>query len=455
MSDNKLQGNNNVQAIEGGKGDPAANLPTSSKKVILVGLIFVALFFGGLGTWAAMAELQGAVIATGNIIVEAYRKQVQHREGGIVQEILVREGDTVEKGQVLIRLDGERERATRDLYRGQMDSLLARQARLRAEKDKEQSITWPQALKERADKTEVKENMETEQEIFETRLAAKQSKIKLNRARISQLQSQIRGQERQLKSVAKTIDSLDEEIQVKSELLEDRYLDRSQVMELQRNLHSYQVRRDELETEIEQAREKIKELELEIEDLEKEYTQESAAELGKVRQSILELREKLRPAEDACRRLEITAPASGVVVNVNVRTEGGVIQGGEPLMEIVPQESALIVSAQVQPDQIDDVQEGQLANVRLQAFSRRYTKKVSGEVTYVSADRVEPKDQRTPPHYLAYIELDQESLQNAIEDTAKLTPGMPAEVYIQTEAKTVLSYIMSPITESMDRAFRE
>ncbi|MFO7802541.1 MAG: HlyD family type I secretion periplasmic adaptor subunit [Desulfovermiculus sp.] len=431
------------------------NLPTSSRRVIIAGLIFVALFFGGLGAWAAIAELQGAVIANGNIIVEAYRKQVQHREGGNVQEILVREGDRVEKGQVLIRLDGEKERATRDLYRGQMDSLLARQARLRAEKDKEQSISWPKSLKKRAEEQEVKENIETEQEIFETRLAAKQSKIKLNQARISQLKSQIRGQKRQQESISKTLDSLDEEIEVKSDLLKERYLERSQVMELERNFHSYQVRRDELETEIEQAREKIKELDLEIEDLEKEYTQESAAELGEVRQSILELREKLRPAEDACRRLEITSPAAGVVVNMNVRTEGGVIQGGDPLMEIVPRESALIVSAQIPTDKIDDVRKGQQASVMLSAFPRRYTPKVDGEVSYVSADRIEPKDQKTPPHYLAYIKLDENSLRNAIEDTTKLTPGMPAEVYIQTDAQTVLSYILSPITESIDRAFRE
>ncbi|MFP4428456.1 MAG: HlyD family type I secretion periplasmic adaptor subunit [Desulfovermiculus sp.] len=430
-------------------------LPTSSRRVIIVGLIFVALLFGGLGTWAATAKLQGAVIATGEIIVESYRKQVQHQEGGTIDKILVREGDLVEKGDVLVRMDGERVRAERNLYRGQMDAMLARQARLRAEKDQESSISWPKSLVDRSDVQEVQENMETEEEIFESRLAAKESQVLLNRSRINQLQTQITGQERQIQSVQKTIASLEEEIEVKSDLLEGRYLDRSQVMELQRNFHSYRVRRDELKTEIEQSRERIKELELEIEDLEKQYIQEAADQLGDVRQSILELREKLRPAEDACRRLEIKAPASGTVVSMEVRTEGGVIRGGDPLMEIVPNDSSLIVSAQVEPGKIDDVRTEQKASVMLSAFPTRYTPKVDGEVTYVSADRIEPKQQNTPPYYLAYIQLDKQSLNNAIDDPNKLTPGMPAEVYIQTEPQTVLDYILSPITESIDRAFRE
>ncbi|MFW5819271.1 MAG: HlyD family type I secretion periplasmic adaptor subunit, partial [Desulfovermiculus sp.] len=416
-------------------------LPTSSRRVIIVGLIFVALLFGGLGTWAATAKLQGAVIATGEIIVESYRKQVQHQEGGTIDKILVREGDLVEKGDVLVRMDGERVRAERNLYRGQMDAMLARQARLRAEKDQESSISWPKSLVDRSDVQEVQENMETEEEIFESRLAAKESQVLLNRSRINQLQTQITGQERQIQSVQKTIASLEEEIEVKSDLLEGRYLDRSQVMELQRNFHSYRVRRDELKTEIEQSRERIKELELEIEDLEKQYIQEAADQLGDVRQSILELREKLRPAEDACRRLEIKAPASGTVVSMKVRTEGGVIRGGDPLMEIVPNDSSLIVSARVEPGKIDDVRTEQKASVMLSAFPTRYTPKVDGEVTYVSADRIEPEQQNTPPYYLAYIQLDKQSLNNAIDDPAKLTPGMPAEVYIQTEPQTVLDYI--------------
>lgn len=430
-------------------------LPTSSRKIILLGLVFVAIFFGGLGTWIATAEIEGAVIAPGEVIVESYRKLVQHLDGGIVQEILVREGDLVQKGQVLIRLDGERVRASRDLYRGQMDVLLAREARLVAEKEKTGRIRWPEELLARRDVPEVAESMKTEEEVFFSRRASMESQQNLYRAQIVQLQSQIRGNENQLRSIESTIASLEEEIAAKRPLLEGRYLDRSHIMELERALNSHRARRDELESAVTLAGERIEELELKIADLETRYVDEAVSRLAETRQAIMDLRERLRPAEDACRRLEITAPEAGVVVNLNVRTEGGVIQGGQPLMEIVPRNSGLIVSAMVAPDKIDDVEVGQRASVALSAFAMRYTPKVDGTVTYVSADRVVPQSPYIPPHYLAYVALDVESLDRAIEDITRLTPGMPAEVYIQTEARTVLDYILTPITESMNRALRE
>lgn len=436
-------------------GRKEIKLPTSSKNVIILGLIFVALFFGGLGGWVATAKLQGAVIAPGEVIVETYRKQVQHLDGGIVKEILVREGDMVEQGQVLIRLDGERVLANRDLYRGQMDALQARQTRLQAERQEQTSISWPDSLLERSHMPEVKENMESEQEIFSSRLASQKSQIGLHQVQIRQLESQAEGQRRQLESTKDTIAILEEEIAAKTPLLEERYLDRSHIMELQRALNSNRARQDELETSIALAEERVEELDLKIEDLRVRYIEDAAYRLGEVRQVILELREKLRPAEDASRRLEIKAPESGVLVNLKVRTEGGVIQSGEPLMEIVPKDSGLIVSARVAPDKIDDVMLGQRASITLSAFPTRYTPKVDGIVTYISADRIDPGRYETPPYYLVYLELDPDSLHEAIHDPGRLTPGMPAEVYIQTDEKTVLTYILTPITESLDRAFRE
>ncbi|EFI34244.1 type I secretion membrane fusion protein, HlyD family [Desulfonatronospira thiodismutans ASO3-1] len=456
MSENKLQRNNNVKAIEGDKGDQkTVNLPTSSRNVIIAGLLFVALFFGGIGVWAATANLEGAVIAQGDIIVETYRQQVQHRDGGIVKDIKVREGYQVEKGDVLITLDGEEVRAQRDMYRARMDSFLARQARLMAEIQNADSIEWPLALLERSHLPDATESMESEEQIFKSRMEAKNSRIELLRAQINTQNSLIHGRERQLQSIEDTISSLEEEIQAKDPLLEGGFIDITEILELQRTLNSNRANKEELTTEIDQAEERIKELELEITDLEKSYAQEAASELGDVRQEIVDLREQMRPAEDAARRLNVTAPKAGVVVNLEVRTEGGVIQGGEPLMEIVPRDTGLIVSAKVDPDKIDDVRKGQDASVMLSAFPRRYTPKVKGVVTYVAADRTEPEQRDEPPYYLTYVQLDQQSLKDAIDDPGKLTPGMPAEVYIQTEAQTVMSYVLSPIIDSMDRAFRE
>jgi len=455
MSNNNLQESQNKIADTDKKEAQGVNLPTSSRNVIIFGLLFVGLFFGGIGGWAATASLEGAVIAPGDIIVETYRQQVQHRDGGIVKKIKVREGDYVQKGDVLITLDGEEIRAQRDMYRARMDSLQARQARLMAEMENAGFITWPPELLERSHLDDAAESMESEEEIFRSRMAARNSKINLLQAQIDTQEALIQGREEQLGSVRETIESLKEEIQAKDPLLEGGFIDITELLELQRELNSNRARVDELGTEISQSRNRIRELQLEIEDLKKDYAQEAASELGEVRQSIVDLREQLRPAEDAARRLEITAPMSGVVVNQEIRTEGGVIQGGEPLMEIVPQETGLIVSARVNPDDIDDVRKGQDASVQLQAFPRRYTQKVVGEVTYVAADRVEPQERDEPPHYLTYIQMDPHSLAEAIGNPDKLTPGIPAEVYIQTEAQTVLSYVLSPIIDSMDRAFRE
>jgi HlyD family type I secretion membrane fusion protein len=448
MPDNHTQG-----AASG--ADEKAGVPKSSRKVIALGLLFVALFFGGLGTWAALAKLQGAVIAPGEIIVEAYRKQVQHLNGGIVKEILVREGNRVEEGQVLIRLDGESVLASRDMLKARMDSLQARQARLTAEIELDDRTQWPEYLQQRAHLPNVAKSMKIEKRIFDANLAAKNSQKQLRLAQIERHQAMIKGRQKQLGSIHATISSLKQELEAKKTLLKEKFIDQPQVMELERTLNTHQARIDELETEISDSRETIDALRLEIKDLDKRYAQEAARQLGPLRQEIVDLREQIRPAEDAARRLEITAPASGIVVNMHVRTEGGVIRGGEPLMEIVPLKSSLIIAARVLPDKIDDVRMGQSASVMLSAFPMRYTPKVEGRVTYVSADRIEPARQGEIPHYLVYIKMDPESVRHAIGDETRLTPGMPAEVYIQTEAQTVLSYILTPITESMNRAFRE
>lgn len=430
-------------------------LHTSTKKLIIVGLILIFTFFGGLGSWMAITKLQGAIIAKGEVIVEGYRKIVQHQEGGIVKKIYVREGDFVEKGQILIRLDGESILASRDLFRGQLYALLAQQARHEAEKNNSDSIIWPETLLSNMDDPEVTDSMQSQEDIFYSRRDSVESKLTLYNEQIEQLKAKIESARKQIVSVRKTIASLKEEILAKKDLVKGQYLDKPHIMELERTLNSYEVRELQLESEILLDKKKISELEIQIDAFKKSYHLEAVNNIGQVHQRILELKDKLRPVEDAYRRLDITAPVSGVVINLNVRTEGGVIGGGQALMEIVPQDDNLIVSAQVPTDKIDEVHKGGTASVSLAAFPTRYTPKVDGVVTYVSADLVKPDNPRMPAHYLAYIELDRDSLINAIKDPSLLTPGMPAQVFIQTEATTILSYLITPITESMDQAFRE
>lgn len=445
-------------ALEGvqakGQDQKKVNLLTSSRNVILLGFAFVLLFFGGLGGWMATAKLRGAVIAPGEIIVETHSKQVQHLDGGIVKEILVRDGDLVEKGQILIRLDGERIKASHDLYSAQLLSKLAQQVRLEAELLGLDQIVWPETLL-RSQLADAEENIRSEEMIFKSRRDAKNARIDLLRARIQRQSTVLEGNSEQRLSVKKNLLSLQDEIEAKRILLEGKYLDLPHVMQLERSLNTLRAQIDELDTRSRHAIEMKNELNLEIKDLEKRYAEEASAELGAVRQAIADLRQNLRPVEDALNRLEIRATESGYVVNLNVRTEGGVIRGGEPLMEIVPRESGLVVMARVEPSKIDDVKKGQHASVSLSAFPMRYTPKVTGKVTYVSADRVESKQQGIPPHFVVYVEMEHDSLINAIGDVTRLTPGMPAEVFVQTGEKTVLSYLLTPITDSISRAFRE
>lgn len=434
--------------------------PPGLRRVALAGFITIALFFGGLGTWVATAQLQGAIIARGEVIVENYRKQVQHLTGGIVEDILVREGDWVERDQVLIRLNGETVAATRALYRARMNSLQAKRARLEAALADRTTIDWPQALQTRAaEDAELAQILASEDQIFAANRAARDSQEALYRAQIDQAESLEAGLARQEASIQAIIASMEDEIQAKAKLLDEGHIQRLHILELERNQNNNQARLEDVRTDRAQAEKRVQALELQISDLHQRYLQQAATQLGEVRDQIAALHEQLRPAEDAYRRLEIRAPVAGVVVNLNVRTEGGVIGGGQPLMEIVPRDSSLIVSTQVPTSKIDEVRRGQKAKVSLSAFSTRTTPKVDGAVSYVSADRMSTPqssgERATQPYYLVYVTLDEDSLKAAIGDPSRLAPGMPAEVYIQTDASTMLSYILSPITGSLDRSFRE
>ncbi|MBF0101322.1 MAG: HlyD family type I secretion periplasmic adaptor subunit [Desulfobacterales bacterium] len=428
----------------------------SPGKVIFAGVFTIILAFGGLGGWAAIAKISGAIIAPGEVIVDTNRKTVQHLEGGIVKEILVREGSKINKGDVLIRLEAEQVRAGLDMYQGQLDALTVQHARLAAEKDNKNKISWPDLLKDRKHIPKLAELMENEEKIFQTRRMAKDGQIDLIQTQIGQLRLQIDSLKQQTVSVKNIMSSLEEEIKSKNVLLQGRYIEKSQIMELQRNLSSYQLRDGQIQGDILLTMQKISELELRIKDLENKYREESATDLGKVQNAIFDTQEKLRPLEDAANRLDITAPVSGVVVDLRVHSAGGVVSPREPLMDIVPLDNRLIISAKVDVHKITEVWLGQEANIVLSAFKQRVTPRVKGKVIYISADRLTIQSmQGQMPYYLVHIDLDKDSLRDAIENESLLTPGMPAEVYITTKERTVLRYIMEPLVLSINRAFRE
>ena len=428
----------------------------NTRPIIIAGLVIILLFFGGLGVWAATATISAAVIAQGEVKVDSNRRTVQHLEGGIVKEIQVRDGDRVNRGQVLIRLEAEQVSAAYDLQQGQRDHLLAVKARLEAERDRAARISWPQELQERAYNPNVAAIMEGENKIFQARRSALQNQTGLLNTQIEQLQVLVRSLEEQAVAVQRIIASLTEEIESKTILLEGRYLERSHIMELSRALDGHRARREQLAGEQAQTRERIAELRLRIQDLITQYMQEAVTRLGETQGELFELEDRRRPTIDQARRLEITAPDDGIVVGLNVHTPGGVIAPREPLMDIVPGDMPLIVEAQVEVHRISDVHVGQQAELVLTAFKQRTTPRAQGTVTYLSADRLTTK---TPhgdfPHYEVRIDIDRDSLIAAIGDPAQLSPGMPVEVYIKTRPRTVLEYIMEPVTAGLRKAFRE
>ncbi|MDY6849579.1 MAG: HlyD family type I secretion periplasmic adaptor subunit [Thermodesulfobacteriota bacterium] len=426
---------------------------TNPRRIILAGLIVIALFFGGLGTWAALSPFSGAVIAPGSVKVTQERKTVQHLEGGMVDEIYVREGSKVKPGQLLIRLKSEAAVASVDMLRGQLTAKLAQQARLLAESSLEESIEWPEELTARSEDPEVAAILKKERDIFTSQRTDLLGKLDLIQSQIRQLEEKIIGAEEEFEANSRIIAALQEEVEAKETLLEGRYIDMSQVLELRRRLAEREGDRGRLRQTIAETRQRIEELKLQRVDLKNRYRTQAATRLSEVSDEIFALREKLRPALDTRVRLEIRAPIAGEVINLQVHSEGaGVIRPGQPIMEIVPEGAELIVESRIKPEDITKVRPGQPAKVQLTAFNRREVSPVDGEVTYVSADQLMDERTNARPYYLVHVRVNPAALE---KEQIHLSPGMPAVCFITTDQRTVLGYLLEPLFYFLDRSLRE
>lgn len=437
---------------EKGRKKKAKSGITDPRSIIATGIIVILLFFGGLLGWAALAKINGAVIASGTVKVEAERKTIQHLEGGIVDSILVHDGDSVTVGQPLVRMESTQIVATTDSYRTQLDKALAQQARLQAEKSFQKAIKWPKALLERKDEPNVSEIMSSEEKVFRARNELYTGQVSLYESQISQIKQQIAGYEEQVRSEGDIISSLKEELKAKKELYEGRYLERSQLLQLERELASHQGQRGRLVQSVGESKQKISELSLRISDVRNRWNEEVSSSLSKVEDEVFQLTEKLRPLEDAQKRLVITAPVAGKIVGLKIHSKGGVIRSGEPLMEIVPENKPLIIEAQVPVNKIADIHVGQSAMVTLEAFDRRTTPPVPGVVTYISADRLEAQtSQGAIPYYAVQVQVQDEELRKA---NAYLYPGMPVTVFMTTTERSILTLLLEPLEKNFERSLR-
>ena len=420
--------------------------------IIVVVVVVVTLFFGGLGGWAALAPLESAAIATGVVSVASSRKTVQHLEGGIVSEILVREGDEVEASQLLIRLEDTQPRASLELLRGRQLAALALEARLAAERDGRKLVEFPDALLTAAQDTKVAGMITAQERIFEARRNSLSGQVAILKQRMAQFSEEIKGLSSEIAAQDTQLELIAEESGAVAQLVAKGLAQKPRLLGLKRQSAEIEGARSRNRARIARVKQSIGEAHLRISELSTALINEVVQELRDVQTDLSDLTERIRAAEDVMRRTDILAPLAGTIVGLQVHTRGGVIAPGSPLMDIVPKDDRLIIEAQVDPNDIDVVHSGLPAQVRLTAFNQRHLAPIDGQVVSVSADRF--TDERTGVGYfLARIELDAAELE-ALEDVA-LYPGMQAEVMIVTGARTAFDYLTKPLATSLRRAFRE
>ena len=424
------------------------------RQLTLAGIAITVLLIGGFGGWAATSQLAGAVIAPGTIVVESNVKKVQHPTGGIVGEILVKEGGVVEAGQVVMRLDDTITRSTLGIVRSQLDEATAREARLLAERDGAERIEFPASVTARREEKTVAAGIAGEERLFESRKRAREGQRSQLRERIAQSGEEIGGLVAQQESKERQIKFLTEELVGVTDLYKKNLVVISRLMTLERDKARIEGERGQYVAEIARARGKISETELQVIQLEQDFRTEVLKELREIQGKIAELKERLTAAEDQLKRVEIRAPQAGIVYQLSVHTVGGVIANGETVMQIVPRADSLVVEAKVAPQDIDQVSLGASGIVRIMAGNQRTTPDILGVVTQVSADLTrESPAQGGQTYYIVRLSLADDELRRLGD--LRLVPGMPAEAFIQTYARTPLEYLLKPLQEQIARTFRE
>jgi HlyD family type I secretion membrane fusion protein len=420
---------------------------------ILWGVALVAVFFVAFGGWAAQANLESAAIAPGVVSVENERKTVQHLEGGIVSTVYVREGDDVSLGQVLVSLDPTQAESQMEFVRSRYHAALALEARLMAERDGMDEITFPPELVSIADQPDVIKILESQREIARTRKALLSDRVRILEQGIAEYQEELKGLDGQIQSFASRIASLEEDQRGVAELAAKGLVPQVELRELDRRLSELDGDRSAVIGRVSQLRQSVTESRLKINELQTSHVTAVVEDLREVQGEVFELRERLRASADVLARTEIRAPIDGRVVSLGVHTKGGVVAPGAPILEIVPSDDALIIEARIDPRDIDVLQVGQPAHVRFTAFNQRVAPPVEGTLAYLSADAFVNEKLGTT-FYVAKIHLDPDSV-SSVFGGKPLLPGMETEVLILTGARTPLDYLLEPLTRSMTRAMRE
>lgn len=422
------------------------------RELVIAGGALIGVFVFGFGIWSAFAPLTSAAMAPGTVVSASSRKTIQHLEGGIISAILVKDGDVVKAGQTLIRLDDTKARTTLAAINGQLWDARAREARLLAERDDAQSITFPGALLAEQDKPAVSQAIAGQEKIFQAWRSLQDSKIAAINERINQVHAEIGGDDAEVAAADQRMKLINEEISGVQMLVSKGLERKPRLLQLQGTLAEIQGKRGETMAQIARAKQTIAESEVDILSLKNDAQKQIADDLRDTQKKLHELQEQREEAANVLERTAIKAPQDGIVTDLRVHTLGGVINPGEALLDLVPTDDQLVVEARVRPEDIDRVHEGLPAQVRLLPYDERRTPTLDAKVIYVSADRL--VDKRTDqPYFAAKLRVSEKELKSLKE--VKLVPGMPAEAMIETGETTVALYALSPVVNSFHRAFRE
>jgi membrane fusion protein, type I secretion system len=423
------------------------------RRYLMAGIAISALLVGGIGGWASTTEIAGAVVAAGSLVVESSVKKVQHPTGGVVGELRVRDGDHVNAGDILLRLDDTQTRSNLAIVTSALDELNARGARDEAERDGAPHVVFPADLVTRAatDPT-VARLIDGESRLFRTRLESRTGQKAQLRERIGQLAEETRGLEGQARAKEREIVLIHQELEGVRDLWRKNLIQLPRLTALERDAARIEGERGQLIAQIAQVKGKTAETQLQILQIDQDLRTEVGKDLAEIRGRLSELSEKKVSAEDLLKRIDIRAPQTGMVHQLSVHTIGGVVTPSEPIMLIVPDSDALTAEVKIQPQDIDQLRVGQQAQMRFPAFNQRTTPEFTGYVKNVSADTTQ--DQKTgATFYTVRVALPEAEIAKAGE--MRLVPGMPVETFIRTGDRTVISYLTKPLTDQVAKAWRE
>lgn len=425
----------------------------SVRRPVLLGLGATVVLVLGFGLWATQTRISGAIVAQGQIEVDRDRQVVQHPDGGVVSEILVTEGARVEAGQVLLRLDGSALQSDLTIVKGQLSELASRSARLTAERDGLQTLTFPaDVLALAKTSSEVAAQLDGQSRLFAARNATLAEQRALLAQRIDQITAQSNGILAQSDALIRQLDLIEQELVSQQALLEKGLVPAGAVLALRREQARLEGQIGALQAELARTEGQRTETEIEISGLQTRRREEATTELRQIGPALLELDERRRALADRIARLEIRAPVAGIVLGLQIKTPQSVLRAADPVLYLIPQDRPLVISARLAPIQIDEVTLGQEAELVFPAFAARDTPHLMGRITRIAADAL--TDPRTgATYYSAELQLS-EGERARLGDRA-LVPGMPVEVFLLTGRHTPLAYLVKPFTDYFSRAFRE